>query len=199
MLGESNFLVWRGWSLIGLFVLSRDRIPAFLCFVVLLLTVGRWSKFNISGRRAGGSELIALDIDSPGDDGFFGMRAIKLVGYDGATGDGTFDSVGFDVEVVDSDTLRFFLINQRPPVDDNKNVLDTENLGVNSTVEVFEMVRGQNEMRHVRTVSSPAVFAANRPAALGGGAFVVTNDHGSKVGFVRCPIVYPFDILTVRS
>lgn len=157
----------------------------FGCFVDILLTVPRWGKFNASGRRAGGSQLIALDIDSPGADGLFNMRAIKLTGYEGAWGDDTFDSVGFDAEIVNAETLRFFLVNHRPPVDDN-NVIEAEHLGMNSTVEVFEMTRGQNEMRHVRTVSSPAVFAANHPAALGGGAFVVSNDHGVKVGWVRC-------------
>jgi hypothetical protein len=150
----------------------------------LLLTVARMGDLNVSGRRPGGSELIALDMDAPGADGFFGMRVIKPVGYDGATGDGTFDSNGFDVEVVDSETLRFYITNQRPPVDDDKNYLDAETLGGNMTVEVFEMTRGQNEMRHLQTVFSPAVPTANRVAALGGGAFVVSNDHGLKVGLV---------------
>jgi hypothetical protein len=143
--------------------------------------------------------LIALDIDSPGDDGLFGMRAIKPVGYDGPTGDGTFDSIGFDAEAVDSKTLRFFITNQRPPVDEQNNFLDAEALGANTTVEVFEMIRGQSEMRHVRTVSSPAVIAANRPAALGGGAFVVSNDHGIKLGLVQCPVLWLCDILTYSS
>ena len=56
------------------------------------------SRLNISGRRPGGSELMALNIDSPGEDGRFDMHNIKPVGYEGATGDGTLDLVGFDVE-----------------------------------------------------------------------------------------------------
>jgi hypothetical protein len=127
------------------------------------------------------------------------MRTIKPVGYDGPTGHGTFDSIGFDAEVVDSKTLRFFITNQRPPVDEQKNFLDAEALGANTTVEVFEMIRGQSEMRHVQTVSSPAVIAANRPAALGGGAFVVSNDHGTKSGLVQCPVPWLCDILTYSS
>ncbi|RDL37023.1 uncharacterized protein BP5553_04456 [Venustampulla echinocandica] len=80
-------------------------------------------------RRPCWSELMALNIDSPGEDSFFGMHSIKPVGYGGATGDGTLDLVGFDVEIVDERTLRFWLINQRPPVDANKKYLDPKKIG----------------------------------------------------------------------
>jgi hypothetical protein len=83
------------------------------------------SRLNISGRRPGGSELMALDIDFP-EDRLFGMHGIKTIGYEGAAGDGTLDLVGFDVEVVDAQTLRFWLINQRPPVDENRNYLNAQ-------------------------------------------------------------------------
>lgn len=153
---------------------------------------------NISGRRARGSELIALDIDSPGDDGLFGMRVIKPIGYEGPIGDGTFDSNGFDVDIVDPETLHVYILNLRPPVDENKNFLDAKELGANTTVEVFELKRGQNEMHHLRTVASPAIFTGNRPVALGGGAFLVSNDHGIKVGLVSHPRSRNIVVLTIK-
>lgn len=139
---------------------------------------------NATGRRPGGSEIIALDIDYPGVDGLFNLRAIKPVGYTGATGDESFDSVGFDAQVLDGDTIQFYIVNARPPVGAFKNLIDASKLGANHTIDVFEMRRGEDQMRHLRTIWSPAVWSPNRVAAVGGGAFFVTNDHSVKVGLV---------------
>ncbi|KAH8781894.1 serum paraoxonase/arylesterase-like protein [Hyaloscypha finlandica] len=138
---------------------------------------------NVSGRRPGGSELMALNIDSPGTNGMFGIHGIEPVGYDGATGDGTLDLLGFDVEVVDAATLRFWLINHRPPVDANKKAIDATKVGANSTIDVFELKRGEDKMVHVKTVFDPEVKTPNNIAAMGDGSFVATNDHSAKVGF----------------
>lgn len=138
------------------------------------------SRLNISGRRPGGSELMALNIDSPGEDGLFGLHSITPIGYDGASGDGTLDLVGFDVEVVDQTALRFWLINQRPPVDENRNYLDARKIGANATIDVFELKRGQPKMVHVKTVADPAIYSPNGIAFAGDGSFFVSNDHSGK-------------------
>src|SRR4051794_11081766 len=80
------------------------------------LKVYRVAKVNATGRRPGGSELIALDIDYPGNDDLFNLRAIKPVGYKGATGDDTLDLLGFDAQILDGDTIQFYFVNQRPPI-----------------------------------------------------------------------------------
>lgn len=138
---------------------------------------------NAKGRRLSGSELIALDIDYPGSDGLFNLRAIKPVGYSGATGNDTLDLLGFDAQILDGDTIQFYLINQRPPIGAFNNVIDASNIGANNTIEVFETRRGENEMRHLRTIWSGALHTPNRVAALGGGTFLVTNDHSVKSGW----------------
>jgi hypothetical protein len=144
----------------------------------------RLKKLNVTGRRPGGSELIALDIDEPGVDGLFNLRAIKPIGYTGANGDASLDLLGFDAEILDGDTINFYFINQRPPIGPFNNYIDASVLGANSTIDVFEMRRGEEVMRHMRTVFSPNVFTPNRVAILGGGAFLVTNDHSTKTGLV---------------
>ncbi|KAF2034211.1 calcium-dependent phosphotriesterase [Setomelanomma holmii] len=139
-------------------------------------------KVNATGRRPGGSELIALDVDEPGADGLFNLRAIRPLGYTGATGDSTIDILGFDAEILDGDTINFYFVNQRPPVGPFNNIVDASVLGANSTIDVFEMRRDEEAMRHLRTVYSPAVLTPNRVAVLGGGEFLVTNDHSTKTG-----------------
>ncbi|RMZ70047.1 serum paraoxonase arylesterase [Pyrenophora seminiperda CCB06] len=143
---------------------------------------------NVTGRRPGGSELLALDIDNPGDDGLFNFRAIKPVGhYVGATGNSDLDLLGYDAEILDDGTTRFYFINQRPPVGIYNKIIDASKIGANSTIEIFEMKKGQDNMQHVRTIFSNEIWTPNRVAALGdkSGAFLVTNDHSVKVGWRR--------------
>lgn len=142
---------------------------------------------NVTGRRPGGSELLALDIDNPGADGLFNFRAIKPTGsYRGATGNQELDLLGFDAQVLDDKTIRFYLVNQRPPVGPSNEIIDASTTGDNSTIEIFDMKKGQKTMRHVRTIASSEVWTPNRIATLGDGssAFLVTNDHSAKVGLV---------------
>jgi hypothetical protein len=108
------------------------------------------------------------------------MRKIEPVGYDGATGDGTLDILGFDVEVIDASTLRFWLINQRPPVDAKRNYLDATKIGANSTIDMFDLKRGKDTMVHIKTVADPAVWSPNNIAVMGDGSFVTSNDHSAK-------------------
>ena len=141
-------------------------------------------RFNVSGRRPGGGELIALEIDAPGEDGFFPFRALQKTGYVGADGGGDMDVAGFDAEMVDATTLRFYLVNLRPPVDAALQHTDAAKTGANSTIEVFEYKKGESSMKHLRTVAAPEIISPNKVAALDDGAFVFSNDHSEKVGLV---------------
>lgn len=140
------------------------------------------SRLDVSGRRPTGAEFIALDIDSFGTNGFFSHRTIVPKGSYGAQGDAILDTVGFTGESIDDSTIHFYFPNVAPY---HGTLFDAEELGANATVEVFEFKRGNDEMRHLRTIHSPAIWSPNRPAAIGGGAFVVTNDHGVKVGWKK--------------
>jgi hypothetical protein len=150
----------------------------------LLMSI-RVKKLNATGRRSEGSELVALDIDEPGPDGLFNLRVIKPIGYAGAKGDDTLDLLGFDAEILDGDTINFYFVNERPPIGPFNNYMDASVLGANSTIDVFEMRRGEESMRHLRTIWSPEVITPNRVAILGQGEFLVTNDHSVKTGWVR--------------
>ena len=138
---------------------------------------------------------MALNIDSPGTNDMFEIHGIEPVGYDGATGDGTLDLLGFDVEVVDAATLRFWLINHRPPVDANKTAIDATKVGANSTIDVFELKRGNDKMVHVKTVFDPEVKTPNNIAAMGDGSFVATNDHSAKGETLSVKIGHPLTLL----
>jgi hypothetical protein len=135
---------------------------------------------DVSGRRSTGAEFIALDIDSFGTNGFFSHRTIVPKGSYGARGDAILDTVGFTGEIIDDSTIHFYFTNVAPY---HGTFFDAKELGANATLEVFEFKRGNDEMRHLRTIHSPAIWTPNRPAAIGGGAFLVTNDHGVKVGW----------------
>ena len=124
--------------------------------------------------------ISALKIDEPGDDGLFGLRQMRTIGYEGAVGDGTLDTLGFDVEVMSDSRLRFWMVNYRPPVDQNRRYLDAVKLGANATVDVFELTRGSDLMVHVKTFADAAIARPNRVAATGDGGFVVTNDKSTK-------------------
>jgi hypothetical protein len=121
----------------------------------------------------------------------FNMRAIKPIGhYRGATGNSDLDLLGFDVHILDDNTMRFYFVNQRPPVGAFDNIIDATNIGANSTIEIFETRRGEEMMRHVRTIWSGAIWTPNRVVAVGDGSgvFLITNDHSVKVGWVRISI-----------
>ena len=85
------------------------------------------------------------------------------------------DLHGLNVQVIDNKSLKFWLINHRPPVDETGTLLDASKLGANSTVEGFEAERGKDELVHIRTIWNEATFASNKVAVMGDGAFVVTN------------------------
>ena len=106
--------------------------------------------------------------------------------FPGINGDRTLNLHGFDVRAdKNTDTLRILLINHRPPIDPiTGEHLDANIFGANSTVEQFQTKAGSDTMRHVRTYADPLISTPNRLAWVNDHAFVFTNDHSGKVGFV---------------
>lgn len=146
-------------------------------------------RFNTSGRKAGGDHVSVLSIDSPGDDGLFGLRQMKPIDYVGSTGGGELYFHGFDVEVLNDRELRFWMINHQPAVhgEDGKMTLaNAYQHGANSTCEVFDVIRGGEAMQHVMTIANEAINTPNNLAATGDGGFLFTNDHSAK-GKHHCP------------
>ena len=90
---------------------------------------------------------------------------------------------GFDVEIVNDTQLRFRMINHQPPVEekcDSKTLANAYRRGANSTIEIFDLVRGGIEMQHVKSIANEAVDTPNNLAVTGHDGFLVTNDHSGK-------------------
>lgn len=138
------------------------------------------NKYNVSARSRT-DHISVLDIDQPGSDGLYGLRQLRIGGYQD-----DLDLHGFDVRKIDN-RLRFWLINHRPPVDHiTGEFLDANALGANSTVEIFDLNDETETLEHVKTIASDAIVSPNNVAVEDDGlAFVVTNDHNGKVGTFR--------------
>jgi SMP-30/Gluconolactonase/LRE-like region len=138
------------------------------------------NKYNVSARSRT-DHVSVLDIDQPGPDGLYGLRQLKVSGYEG-----DLDLHGFDVRRV-SDTLRFWMINHKPQIDlSTGDFLDATVFGANSTVEIFDLDDRSEALKHVKTVFSDAIIAPNGLAVDADGVgFVITNDHDAKVGAFR--------------
>lgn len=106
--------------------------------------------------------------------------------FPGINGDGTFNLHGLDIrEDPHTDVLRILLINHRPPFDSvTGEPLDPKLVGANSTVELFQTKAGSNAMKHIKTYANDIIQTPNRVAWVDDDAFVFTNDHTNKVGFV---------------
>ncbi|KAF2787314.1 serum paraoxonase/arylesteras-like protein [Melanomma pulvis-pyrius CBS 109.77] len=141
------------------------------------------SRFNASGRRPSRSELTAIYIDEPRKDGLFKMHRIQQTRYESGPGDGDLDLAGFDVEIVDLSTIRFWLINQRPPYDSDGKLLDASKVGANTTIEVYDYKNREKMMTYTATGKSSALHSPNKIAWMGGNSFVVSNDRSAKVGW----------------
>ena len=103
-----------------------------------------------------------LHIDEAGTDGLFGLHQMEIISYGGATGDGTLDTVGFDVEIMADSKLKVWIVNNRPPVNENKQYLDPVMVGANATVELFETARGSDQLAHLRTFAGKAIATPNK-------------------------------------
>jgi hypothetical protein len=136
--------------------------------------------YNISARSYT-DHIAVIDVDQPGLDGLYGLRQLKISGYQD-----DLDLHGFDVRKIEG-RLWFWLINHRPPIDHvTGEFLDALVVGANSTVEIFDLDKASDTLEHVKTVASKAIFTPNSIAveedSLG---FVITNDHNTKTGTFR--------------
>jgi len=122
----------------------------------------------------------ALNIDKPGDDGLYGLHQLDITGnYKGSSGGKDIDILGLRIERVSSGGLRFWIINNRPAVDESGKQLDPKKVGANSTIEAFDLAKGSSKLRHVKTFHADAILTPNSIEATGDGGFLFTNDHGA--------------------
>ncbi|RAK95946.1 calcium-dependent phosphotriesterase [Aspergillus ibericus CBS 121593] len=138
------------------------------------------NNYNISARSRT-DHIAVMDVDQPGSDGLYGLRQLKISGYQD-----DLDLHGFDVRRIKG-RLRFWLINHRPPVDHaTGEFLDALVVGANSTVEIFDLDETLDTLEHVNTVASEAIVTPNGVAVEEDGlGFVITNDHNTKTGTFR--------------
>ncbi|KAL5362988.1 hypothetical protein BJX96DRAFT_154982 [Aspergillus floccosus] len=152
--------------------------------------------YDLAARAAAGGgtdHLTVLDVDQPGADGLYGVRALPFRGKNGDLHE--LDLHGFDVRAIDNGRrLRFWLINHRPPVDaSGEPIQDATKTGANSTIEVYDLdvSRGGRDghLAHVKTIASDAIVSPNNLVVVDDdedrGGFLFTNDHNSKVGPLR--------------
>ncbi|KAF9267238.1 hypothetical protein L218DRAFT_955718 [Marasmius fiardii PR-910] len=148
--------------------------------------------FNPSYIRPDGDRISILDIDSPFASPDFGLRTLSpsdpSTGYVGPLGptDRRIGLLGFDVlPFPDSQTLRFFIINYHPPVNEARTAeLDATIHGANATIEIFDLDQKSNRMKHVYTIVHDLIRSPNNIAITADGkGFLITNDHSNKVGF----------------
>lgn len=164
-------------------VASCVRLP-----IPLFLEIGahgtRIHHFNASGR--GLTDGIAvLDTRGPGRLASR-LKWLSMPHFSGINGDGTLNLHGLSIRAdPHTDVLHILLNNHRPPLDPRTGApLDAAQVGANSTLEHFETRVGSAQMRHVRTYTDPLIATPNRVAWLSEDAFVFTNSHSGKVGFV---------------
>ena len=125
--------------------------------------------------------MTVLNIDEPGDDGFFGVHQLDRGDYKGSMGDGSMDMVGFDVEIEKNNLLTFYIVNMAPPVDKDFRPLDPAKVGsAHASVQVFEHKRGSKDMKFKFSFENAAIRTPNRVALTGDGGFILTNDHSEK-------------------
>ncbi|KAB8229473.1 uncharacterized protein BDW43DRAFT_322125 [Aspergillus alliaceus] len=152
------------------------------------------NSYDIQKRAAGGGgidHITVLDVDRPGADGLYGVRALKFRDSEGNIQE--LDMHGFDARVIDKGRrLRFWLINHRPPLNTSTGepLLDATKIGANSTVDVYDLeLPHGTELAHVKTIVSPRIISPNNLVVIDDnedrGDFLLTNDHSTKVGPFR--------------
>ena len=144
-------------------------------------------KLNASGRNPAGDHILVLSADNPGSDGLFNFKTIQPdSSYTGTNGDGKLNLVGFDGSTAaGSNKIRFATTNGRPPISSTGQLLDATKIGDNATIEEFEYEKGSSSLKHLRTISTPLIYAANRVTYASDGGLLITNDHSTKIGIVR--------------
>jgi hypothetical protein len=126
--------------------------------------------------------VAVLNIDEPGENGFYGLHELQISGgYKGAAGDKVIDVLGIKIEPLSKGNLRFWLVNNRPPNDETGRPLDARIVGVNATIETFDLAKGSSKLEHVQTFHSDAILTPNSIVPTGDGGFLFTNDHHDVV------------------
>ncbi|KAJ3529550.1 hypothetical protein NMY22_g8948 [Coprinellus aureogranulatus] len=114
------------------------------------------------------------------------VTKLKMNGFTSERGLSTH---GMDVVPSSSDPaeLYVYLINHRAPL----SGLDPNEVGADSSVEIFRTALGSSSMDYIRTVEDPLIATPNDvTGSADGKEFWVTNDHGAKTGLAR-----EFDVL----
>jgi hypothetical protein len=174
--------------------ISSVYFQVYFCLHFRILNASSGNSFKLSARDIK-DHVSVLNIDKPGKDGMYGLHKLEITGnYRSATGGQDIDLNGFDIEVLSGSRLRFWMVNNRPAVDDAGAFLDASKVGANSTIEIFEHKRGSKKLEFVKTIWSEAVPAPNNVAASGDGSVFVTNDHDNSAG--RVHTFFPFSKLT---
>jgi hypothetical protein len=128
-----------------------------------------------------------MDIDSPTEAGGYAYRVLKTPGFAGVQGDGRIHVVGITgTTPADGVKAQLWLVNAKPSVNGQTvELLDSAVVGANSTIEVFEVQQGSDNMVHLKTYADPQIATPNNVAVVQDGGFFFTNDHGPhKVGWV---------------
>ncbi|OQE11271.1 hypothetical protein PENFLA_c074G09745 [Penicillium flavigenum] len=152
------------------------------------------NSYDLQGRAAGGGgidHITVLDVDQPGADGLYGVRALKFRDSEGNIQE--LDMHGFDARVIDKGRrLRFWLINHRPPLNASTGepLLDATKVGANSTVDVYDLeLPHGTQLAHIKTIVSPTIISPNNLVVIDDdedrGDFLLTNDHTTKVSPFR--------------
>lgn len=90
---------------------------------------------------------------------------------------------GMDVvrSSLDSTQLFFYIVNHRVPL-----VGLAEEVGADSSIEVFSLQDGSTVLQHITTFEDPIISTPNDViGTTDGKSFWFTNDHSSKTGLVR--------------
>ena len=67
-----------------------------------------------------------------------------------------------------------------------EELLSTDQVGANSTIEIFDLDRSRETLEHVKTIVSDAVVSPNNLAVeRDGNGFLITNGHSRKFGALR--------------
>ncbi|KAF4219404.1 hypothetical protein CNMCM5878_003323 [Aspergillus fumigatiaffinis] len=122
------------------------------------------NNFNASGRRKT-DHFSVLNIDYPGEDGLYGVHHLEVTGpYKGINpeNENVLDLHGFGARKLSQSRLQFFVVNHRPPTSPEGLLAENTNVvGDNSTIEVFELERGSSKLEFVKTIVDDNLISPN--------------------------------------
>lgn len=87
----------------------------------------------------------------------------------------------------DPNQLFVYLVNHRKPLGGK----DAQAVGADSSIEIFKTKLGSDVLEHIQTVEDLAILTPNDiVGSHDGKSFYFVNDHGSKLGIVREPLLF---------